>query len=128
MPSVQLQSLLVLAREKKEKNLIVGLRDTGLKQQVYQKCDFIGSADALRVVCCLYEAARQHAVGGSSWREHSRAAGTAQVVEEDCPPDVTAATAGKTQPSRTCWNCGTTHAPDKASCPAREAVCLACRK
>ena len=56
-------------------------------------------------------------------------AGTVQVVEdEDCPPDVAAATAAKTQPSRTCWNCSTTHTPDKASCPAREAVCLGCRK
>ena len=58
------------------KKLSVGLRDTGLKQQVYQMCDSIDSVDALRAMCCAYEAARQHAEGGRSWREISRAAGT----------------------------------------------------
>ena len=110
------------------KKLVVGLRDTVLKQQVYQACDTINSVDALRAMCCAYEAACQHAVGRSSWRESNRAAGIAQDAEDEDPPDVAAATAGKTHASRTCGNCGTMHAPDKASCPAREAVCLGCRK
>lgn len=112
------------------KKLVVGIRDTGLKQQVYQACDSLGSVDALRAMCCAYEAARQHTTGVGGWRESSRAAGTVQAEEdEEQTLDAAAATtSGKTQSSRTCWNCGTSHAPDRASCPAREAVCVACRK
>ncbi|XP_063888612.1 uncharacterized protein K02A2.6-like [Scylla paramamosain] len=112
------------------KKLVVGIRDTGLKQQVYQACDSLGSVDALRAMCCAYEAARQHTTGVGGWRESSRAAGTVRAEENGNQTlDAAAATtSGKTQPSRTCWNCGTSHAPDRASCPAREAVCVACRK
>ncbi|KAK8392167.1 hypothetical protein O3P69_017638 [Scylla paramamosain] len=112
------------------KKLVVGIRDTGLKQQVYQACDSLGSVDALRAMCCAYEAARQHTTGVGGWRESSRAAGTVRAKEDgDQTLDAAAATTScKTQPSRTCWNCGTLHAPDRASCPAREAVCVACRK
>ncbi|KAK8385791.1 hypothetical protein O3P69_016517 [Scylla paramamosain] len=90
------------------KKLVVGIRDTGLKQQVYQACDSLGSVDALRVMCCAYEAARQHTTGVGGWRESSRAAGTVRAEEDgDQTPDATAATTSdKTQPSRTCWNCG----------------------
>ncbi|KAK8387813.1 hypothetical protein O3P69_020024 [Scylla paramamosain] len=89
------------------KKLVVGIRDTGLKQQ---------------------PANTPQAWAG--WRESSRAAGTVRAEEDgDQTLDAAAATtSGKTQPSRTCWNCGTSHAPDRASCPAREAVCVACRK
>ncbi|KAK8385250.1 hypothetical protein O3P69_012221 [Scylla paramamosain] len=112
------------------KKLVVGIRDTGLKQQVYQACDSLGSVDALRAMCCAYEAARQHTTGVGGWRESSRAAGTVRAEEDgDQTLDAAAATtSGKTQPLRTCWNCGTSHAPDRASCLAREAVCVACRK
>ena len=47
------------------KKLIVRLRDTTLRQQVYQSCDFITSVDVLRALCCSYEAARRDAMGGS---------------------------------------------------------------
>ncbi|KAK8383417.1 hypothetical protein O3P69_019064 [Scylla paramamosain] len=57
------------------KKLVVGIRDTGLKQQVYQTCDSLGSVDALRAMCCAYEAARQYTTGVGGWRESSRAAG-----------------------------------------------------
>ncbi|XP_063876921.1 uncharacterized protein K02A2.6-like [Scylla paramamosain] len=98
------------------KKLVVGIRDTGLKQQVYQACDSLGSVDALRAMCCAYEAARQHTTGVGGWRESSRAAGTVRAEENGNQTlDAAAATtSGKTQPS--------------PSCPAREAVCVACRK
>lgn len=63
------------------KKLVVGIRDTGLKQQVYQACDSLGSVDALRAMCCAYEAARQHTTGVGGWRESSRAAGTVRAEE-----------------------------------------------
>lgn len=108
------------------KKLVTGLCDTGMKQQVYQRCDSIGSVDALRALCCSYEAARRNATDG---RDACRAAGTTHAEEEgDPPPDVAAVTPGKPQPTRACWNCGTTHAPDRSSCPAKDAVCLGCRK
>ncbi|MPC22052.1 hypothetical protein E2C01_015058 [Portunus trituberculatus] len=111
------------------KKLVVGIRNTGLKQQVYQACDSIGSVDALRAMCCAYEAARQHTTGVSCWREGSRAAGTVWAEkDEHQTPDATATASGKTQSSHTCWNCGTSHTPDRPSCPAREAVCIACHK
>ncbi|MPC65141.1 hypothetical protein E2C01_059270 [Portunus trituberculatus] len=48
------------------KKLMVGLRDTGLKQQVYQVCDSISSVDALQAMCCAYKAARHHATSRTS--------------------------------------------------------------
>ncbi|KAK8398888.1 hypothetical protein O3P69_004170 [Scylla paramamosain] len=64
------------------KKLVVGIRDTGLKQQVYQACDSLGSVDALRAISCAYEAARQHTTGVGGWRESSRAAGTVRAEED----------------------------------------------
>ncbi|KAK8378978.1 hypothetical protein O3P69_009604 [Scylla paramamosain] len=97
-----------------------------------EKCDLDMTPAAFRHPRhgCAYEAARQHTTGVGGWRESSRAAGTVRAEEDgDQTLDAAAATtSGKTQPSRTCWNCGTSHAPDRASCPAREAVCVACRK
>ncbi|MPC71191.1 hypothetical protein E2C01_065463 [Portunus trituberculatus] len=80
-------------------------------------------------MCCAYEAAHQHTAGVGCWREGSRAAGTVRAEEdEDQTPHAAATASGKTHSSRTCWNCGTSHTPDRASCLAREAVCVACHK
>ncbi len=108
---------------------MTGLRDTGLKQQVYQMCDNIDSIDTLRVMWCSYKAACWDAASGSLWQETCHETGTAINQEEDQPYDVAAATtAVKTQAFRACWNCGAKHAPGKASSPAREATCLGCRE
>ena len=112
------------------RKLEAGLYDTALKQQVYQMCDSITSVDALRAMCCAYEAARQHGASGNWRREPDRAAGTSAALgeeeeEEDRPLEAAATTTVRPRP---CGNCGATHAPGRASCPAREAVCLNCKK
>ena len=38
-----------------------------LKKQVNQTCYFIDSLDAIRVICCTYEAEHQDGVGGKCW-------------------------------------------------------------
>ncbi|KAK8381084.1 hypothetical protein O3P69_008169 [Scylla paramamosain] len=111
----------------------VVIQDTALDtiglKQVYEICDNIDSVDTLRVMCCSYEAARRDAAIRSLWRETCRAAGTVIEQEEDQPCDVgSATTAVITQAFLACWNCGAKHAPGKASCPAKEATCLGCRK
>ena len=58
------------------RKLMVGLSDQVLKRQVFQSCNDFSSVDALRAMCCTFEAARRDATGGKSWREVPHAAGT----------------------------------------------------
>lgn len=113
------------------KKVIVGLRDVTLKQQVYQACDTLLSVDALRAMCCAYEAARRDSKADTR-REAARAAGTAAAEEpsseEEEASGVAAASGGGKQTHKPCGNCGKPHPPGKASCPAKTAVCLGCRK
>ena len=110
------------------RKLMVGLSDQVLKRQVFQMCDVFKSVDALRAMCCTFEAARRDASGGKSWREVPHAAGTDAVDDASLDTAAASKSSTATPTSRTCGNCGGRHAPDRASCPARSLTCHGCQK
>ncbi|MPC54822.1 Retrovirus-related Pol polyprotein from transposon opus [Portunus trituberculatus] len=99
------------------RKLMGGLRDVTLKH-----------VEALRVICCAYEAAQRDVV---PWKEAARAAGTTHSEEsdgEDATPSAAAATGGSKQSVKRCNNCAAFHAPGRSLCPANTAVCRGCQK
>lgn len=105
------------------RKLMVGLSDAVLKCQAYHACDLTGSVDELRVLDCAYKAVCCDAAGRNMWQDAVHTAGTAEVMKgEEAIPDVAASLAGKAQPLQSFRDCGTSHAPNKASCPARAAL------
>ena len=118
------------------RKLMVGLSDQVLKRQVFQSCKNFDSVDALRAMCCTYEAARQDAMGGKLAREIPCAAGTEFVQDDESEvaatsqPSPADSRRGPAKPShRNCGHCGGRHAPERALyCPAKSATCRGCQK
>ena len=57
------------------RKLMIGLSDQELKRQVFQSCNQFDNVDALRAMCCAFEAARRDAFGGKLQPDDYRAAG-----------------------------------------------------
>ena len=117
------------------RKIMVGLHDPVLKRELYQFLRDTRSItlEELKAHCVAFESASRDAQGGKS-----NVFGAAVDLEEEEPPvEVTAGVRRKTTGTprvsldrtedTTCGNCGKNRAPNRRTCPARDAVCWGCQ-
>lgn len=117
------------------RKVFVGLHDLALKQEMFRQYHTYGDVENLRAFCVSFEAAqRDSTLGGKNAWEYESAG--ADIMPDDVndddvasrQPSVAASGHNASNTHKSCHFCGYKHAPDKGSCPAQHATCVACGK